>query len=202
MATLIIPLFPLEVVLFPGVWLPLHIFEPRYREMIGWCLEQAAPFGIILEQGQKLERVGCTAGILGVIKKYPDGRMDISTQGEQRFQVENVLSDRAYDRASVIFFDDDAGPQPSPSLVAEATALYEKIADEIPRGKPPAFDRSPARVSFGIAAALHLDLALKQKLLEMRAEVARLELLISEMSQWLPRIERARKAGGGNGHFH
>lgn len=202
MATAIIPLFPLEVVLLPGAWLPLHIFEPRYKEMMGWCLQQAAPFGIILEQGQKLERVGCTASILGVVKKYPDGRMDISTQGEQRFQVENVLSDRAYHRASVIFFDDDAGPPPSPSLVARASALYEKIADEIARGKPQAFDRSPARVSFEIAAALPFDLELKQKLLEMRAEGARLELLISEMSQWLPRMERARKAAGGNGHFH
>ena len=80
-------LFPLEVVLFPGAPLPLHIFEPRYKEMISECLEQKRPFGMVRAQKDSLAEVGCTAVILNVFKKYEDGRLDIATQGKQRFEI-------------------------------------------------------------------------------------------------------------------
>src|SRR5258706_5955061 len=72
--TMLIPLFPLDLVLLPGVPLPLHIFEPRYKEMITECLEQKKHFGLIRNREEVLATVGCTAEILQVLKKHPDGR--------------------------------------------------------------------------------------------------------------------------------
>ena len=82
-----IPLFPLNVVLFPGEQLPLHIFEPRYRRMVRECLETKSPFGMLLALPNGIVRVGCSAEIVDVIKRYEDGRMDILTVGREPFRV-------------------------------------------------------------------------------------------------------------------
>jgi Lon protease-like protein len=79
-----IPLFPLEVVLFPGAALPLHIFESRYKEMIGECLAGKSAFGVVRAQREGLAVIGCTAEIIRILEKYPDGRLDILCQGSQR----------------------------------------------------------------------------------------------------------------------
>ena len=79
----LIPLFPLDVVLFPGTPLPLHIFEPRYKEMIAECRAQDRPFGVVRALEQGLADVGCTAEIVTVVKEYPDGRLDLVVEGRQ-----------------------------------------------------------------------------------------------------------------------
>src|SRR5260370_8468921 len=76
-----IPLFPLNVVLLPGAELPLHIFEPRYREMVKTCLEEKSEFGLLLSLPKGLARVGCTADIKAVVQRYQDARMDVLTAG-------------------------------------------------------------------------------------------------------------------------
>ena len=78
----IIPLFPLGVVLLPQMELPLHIFEERYKVMINECLEQEREFGVVHYDGTDIRSIGCTAKILGVVKHYEDGRMDIVTRGK------------------------------------------------------------------------------------------------------------------------
>jgi len=83
----LLPLFPLEVVLFPGVPLPLHIFEPRYKEMIGECRTNQTPFGVIRALEQGIAEVGCTAEIVSVTKEYADGRLDLVAEGRKRFEV-------------------------------------------------------------------------------------------------------------------
>ena len=96
-----LPLFPLNVVLFPGMMLPLHIFEPRYQEMIDYCLEKKRPFGVVLIEratGRRARRcpiVGTTARIRRV-KRQEDGRMDIQTVGVQRFRIEELDYSQAY----------------------------------------------------------------------------------------------------------
>src|SRR5947208_4835371 len=85
--SILLPLFPLDMVLLPGVPLPLHIFEPRYREMISECLAQEKPFGVVRVKEEGVAEIGCTAEIITVTKKYPDGRMDIVTEGRERFEV-------------------------------------------------------------------------------------------------------------------
>ena len=77
----LLPLFPLDVVLFSGTPLPLHIFEPRYREMISECLDRKKSFGVVRAKEEGVVEIGCTAEIITVTKKYPDGRLDIVTGG-------------------------------------------------------------------------------------------------------------------------
>jgi Lon protease-like protein len=102
----IIPLFPLEVVLMPSMPLPLHIFEGRYKLMIGECLEQQREFGVIYQKGSDMKKIGCTARIVQVLKRFDDGRLDIMTQGANRFKIESINSERPYLQAKVVHFDD------------------------------------------------------------------------------------------------
>ena len=103
----LLPLFPLDLVLLPGTPLPLHIFEPRYREMISECLDHSQHFGVIRGKEQELAEIGCTAEILTVTKKYPDGRMDIVTEGRSRFEVIQLNQERSFLRAEVLFLEDN-----------------------------------------------------------------------------------------------
>src|SRR6202022_2712334 len=85
-----ISLFPLNVVLLPGAILPLHIFEPRYRQMVRGCLEQKCEFGVLLALPKGIVRVGCTAEVTEVVKRYNDGRMDITTVGPSPFGIRGL----------------------------------------------------------------------------------------------------------------
>jgi Lon protease-like protein len=92
----LIPLFPLDVVLFPGTPLELHIFEPRYKEMIGECRAQNRQFGVIRAVEQVLAEVGCMAEIVTVVKEYSDGRLDLVTEGRRRFELLGVNQERSF----------------------------------------------------------------------------------------------------------
>ena len=106
-----IPLFPLDVVLFPGTALPLHIFEGRYKEMIGECLAQKSAFGVVRAQREGLAVIGCTARIVRVLETYDDGRLDLLCQGSDRFEIENLDNSRSFLQAEVDFFGDEALPR-------------------------------------------------------------------------------------------
>src|SRR5260370_33320008 len=82
-----IPLFPLDVVLLPGAALPLHIFEPRYKKMIGRCIVQKLEFGMSYDTGQNVAAIGCTAEMVQKMKQYPDGRMAVLTRGRAPFRL-------------------------------------------------------------------------------------------------------------------
>jgi Lon protease-like protein len=102
-----VPLFPLGVVLLPEMLLPLHIFEERYRLMISECLIENRPFGIVLFDGAAIRSVGCMAAIKEVTRRYDDGRMDIITQGKDRFVIHEIIEEKPYMEARVVFFDDE-----------------------------------------------------------------------------------------------
>lgn len=103
----IIPIFPLKLVLLPETTLALHIFEPKYKEMIKYCIDEQVEFGIINSDGQEIEKVGCTANLSKIIKTYEDGRMDILTRGHQRFKINELSEEESYLQASVDYFDDE-----------------------------------------------------------------------------------------------
>jgi Lon protease-like protein len=104
----LLPIFPLELVLLPGTSLPLHIFEPRYREMIGECLEAKKPFGVVrAKDNEGMAAIGCTAEIVKLVKRYEDGRMDILTIGRRRFEITEVHRERNFLQAEVMFLDDE-----------------------------------------------------------------------------------------------
>jgi Lon protease-like protein len=198
----LLPLFPLDLVLLPGIPLPLHIFEPRYREMIAHCLESKEPFGVVRAQEQGFENVGCTAEILTVTKQYEDGRMDIVTQGRDRFEVMLLNEERSYLQAEVMLLTDDAA-QATSEEIALAVKLHGEIltlAGAVPESVQ---DVEGTLVSFHLAGSLPLDLEFKQQLLAMKSEPERLRVLISYFESILPNLRRAvhvRRKAGGNGH--
>jgi Lon protease-like protein len=199
----LIPLFPLDVVLFPGAPLPLHIFEPRYKEMIGECLAQHCPFGVIRAVEQGLAEVGCTAEIVTVVKQYEDGRLDLVTEGRRRFELLRVNEERSFLRGEIILIDDEPGTatQQDRSRAIELHAQLLGIAG----AKQDLSAADMSALSFSLAGTLPLDLDFKQKLLALRSEPERLLLLIQYFETIIPNIQRAmhaRQKAGGNGHVH
>src|SRR5262249_57380855 len=97
-----IPLFPLNVVLLPGAALPLHIFEPRYWQMIRDCLDHKTEFGLLLSLPKGIVRVGCTAEVMNVLKRYDDGRMDIVTVGRTPFRIVELLNPEAFEAEGLL----------------------------------------------------------------------------------------------------
>ncbi|MBM3767842.1 MAG: ATP-dependent protease La domain-containing protein, partial [Acidobacteria bacterium] len=130
----LLPLFPLGVVLFPRTDLPLHIFEDRYKKMIGELLESTREFGIVLTMEKGIASVGCTARITNVTKTYDDGRMDIETTGYRRFEVEQLDEEEDYLRGRVEFFDDEDGTPPVEANAAKAIRGYYATR-ALPSGK-------------------------------------------------------------------
>ncbi|HVI08094.1 MAG TPA: LON peptidase substrate-binding domain-containing protein [Candidatus Binatia bacterium] len=199
----LIPLFPLDVVLFPGTPLPLHIFEPRYKEMVGECLAEHRNFGVIRSLEQGLADVGCTAEIVTVVKEYPDGRLDLVTEGRRRFEVVRVNEERSFLRAEVLMLEDGPG-SPTQQDTDRAVRLHSEILS-IAGARQDLSAADPSSLSFYLAGSLPLDLDFKQKLLALRSEPERLLLLISYLETIIPNLRRAataRQRAGGNGHVH
>jgi hypothetical protein len=102
-----IPLFPLNMVLFPGNSLPLHIFEDRYKQMIRRSMDDRTPFGIVLATDDGLARIGCTAEVVQLLKTYDDGRMDIETVGLFPFRINEIHQENPLVEATVEPLEDD-----------------------------------------------------------------------------------------------
>lgn len=196
----LLPLFPLELVLFPGAPLPLHIFEPRYKELVTECIKQKVPFGLVRSKENALAEVGCTAVIVQVSKKYDDGRLDIVTQGKQRFAIKQLDQERSFLRGEVLFFDDE------PSQVTNDEAktviqLHQQLFAVL--GQPAEVEPSFPSLSFQLAHELPVDLDFKQSILEMKSEAERIETLIEYYRATIPKVEltlKARDMASGNGH--
>ena len=198
-----IPLFPLDVVLFPGEPLPLHIFEERYKEMIGLCLSDDSAFGIVRAQQDGLAVIGCTARISRVMHRYDDGRMDILCRGERRFEIEMLENVRAYLEAQVDFFDDEEETTPR-SLKEECLALHFETMElagfesaEIPTNLD-------GPISFLLASSLPADLGFKQQLLNNRSDAKRTEYLLEFYQAILPKLRAGaagKKTAAHNGHI-
>ena len=117
--TIEIPLFPLPIVLFPGMHLPLHIYEEHYKKMIGDCLKSETEFGILLLNNGQLSNVGCTAKVTQIYKQYVDGKLDILTEGKHRFHVLELLQRNEYLEATIEYFDDENDDVPDDLALAE-----------------------------------------------------------------------------------
>lgn len=199
----LLPLFPLEVVLFPGTPLPLHIFEPRYKEMISECLAGHRTFGVVRALEQGLADVGCTAEIITVVKEYPDGRLDLVAEGRKRFEVVRVNQERSFLQAEVLMIADEPGSS-SQADSARAVALHSELL-AIAGAQQDLSAADPLLLSFYLAGSLPLDLDFKQKLLSLRSEAERILLLTSYLEILIPNLRRAasaREKAGGNGHVH
>ncbi len=199
----LLPIFPLELVLFPGAPLPLHIFEPRYREMITECMKQKKPFGLVRARENAVAEVGCTAVVVNISKQYEDGRMDIDTRGKQRFSIVELNHDRPFLQAEVTWFDDDEPAQPTEAEKETAIELHEQFLEVL--GQSAEVDRTNLLISFELARELPVDLDFKQTILEMKSETERIETLVEYYRATIPRLEknmRAREKASTNGHVH
>lgn len=203
-----IPLFPLNVVLLPGADLPLHIFEPRYRQMVGHCLEEKCEFGILLALPKGIVRVGCTAQIVEVVRRYNDGRMDILAVGREPFRIVELLNDDAYAQEELLeghvdYLEDRERPidqRTQRELVELYDICHTLIYADYPKNVKP--DVSQA-LSYLIAATLPMDLLWKQQVLELRCEADRQERLVCYLRSWAPhlqKLEKAKASSAGNGH--
>ena len=202
MPSRLLPLFPLQVVVFPRTHLPLHIFEERYKEMVGNALRDQSEFGIVLAKEDGIVNAGCTVVVEKVLKSYSDGRMDILTCGRRRFEVVMLNEEKDYLRGEVEFFDDDDGtPAPLESqhmALTQYKSLLESGAMQPPMAEP---DLEDPQLSFQLAQGLQ-DVDFLSTLLRTRSETQRLRELNEFLSQYIPRqrhIAHVRQVAPRNG---
>ncbi len=207
----LLPLFPLDLVLLPEEPLPLHIFEDRYKTMIGECLKAKEAgngqeeFGLVRVKEKALSPVGCTARVVSVTHKYEDGRMDILTVGKRRFEILTTNEDRPYLRGAVDYFDDDGPDAPGDAEAEDAIEQFREALRRLRQSAemPVHLPRPYRYLSFRMAAALPFDLDFKQRLLLMRREAERLDLVRRAMDAFLNQLDQlqeSQKKAGGNGH--
>ena len=204
----LLPLFPLQVVLLPGSTLPLHIFEDRYKEMIGEVLRDKLEFGVVLASEKGLVNTGCSATVDRVLREYPDGRLDILTRGRRRFEVLLLNDERAFLRGAVEFFDDDeANDEVEPAgqdLLRNVIAGYNELQSLSSKDLLDPSGASDPRLSFRLAQEVP-DLSFRQTLLAMRSEAERIRRIADFLPGFLARHRKAqhtKNVAGHNGHGH
>ena len=185
---MLIPLFPLKLVLLPGTELPLHIFEERYKEMIAEAIRDQTVFGVVLAMDRGVVNLGCTARVEKVLDESADGQMDIVTIGESRFEIAALNQDRNFLQAEVNLFADaesEASPELRERVIAAFREAFPASADEWPFR----VDFQHPQLSFQLAQGIP-DVEFKQQLLATRSEPVRLR----KLSDYLPTYQRRQAA--------
>jgi Lon protease-like protein len=201
MPSRLIPLFPLNVVVFPRTRLPLHIFEDRYKEMVGDAIRDESEFGIVLAKEEGIVNAGCTVKVEKVINMYPDGRMDIVACGSRRFEIVGLNEEKDYLQGEVHFFDDDDFAPTPGELRDQALAHYrdlDALSNKRDHDEP---NMADPQLSFQLAQAVP-DLDFLHGLLRQRSETQRLKELNHYLAEYIPRqrtIERMRELAPTNG---
>jgi Lon protease-like protein len=202
MHDLLLPLFPLEVVLLPGTPMPLHIFEDRYKEMIGASIRDNSEFGMVLAGQKGILNIGCTATVEHVVTRYEDGRMDIVITGKRRFEVLLLDQEKEYLRASVSFFDDEDMEAAPVELRAMAIAGLNALRDAGEKEQVVMPDHRDPQLSFKIAYFIP-ELSFRQMMLSLRSETDRLKKLSEYLPEYVAKVRRTthvKKVAPRNGH--
>jgi Lon protease-like protein len=198
----LLPLFPLQLVLLPGGELPLHIFEDRYKEMIGEVMRERHEFGVVLASEKGIVNTGCTATVDKVLRRYSDGRLDIVARGRRRFEILLLNDERSFLRGSVDFFDDELVLPVSPEVrnraiegfnALQALSSHEPLGDEALKNP---------QLSFLLAEPVP-DLGFRQALLSTRSEAERLRQIADFLPSYVvkqKRIQHVKEIAPRNGH--
>ena len=186
-------LFPLALVLLPGERMPLHIFEPRYKELIGECLAEERPFGIVLADDSGLREVGTEASVIEVLERFDDGRLNVVIEGRERFRVVEMTSGRSFQTGEVEGVADehvDVDEQDAERAMELFRELRELVGSDV---EEPEID-DPA-LSFALASRVDFGLDPKQRLLELTSETERLMIVIELLEGALAAVreEQARR---------
>jgi Lon protease-like protein len=197
------PLFPLGLVALPSELIPLHIFEERYKTMIGRCLEEESEFGIVWLADDGLRTVGCACEIAEVLERLPDGRINLIARGTRPFRIDARQEELPYPAGAVEFLDDQL-EDPDLELSEGAHEAYAELVEQ-------ATDRTPdpaeisAMTAYQMAATVEFGLDAKQGLLDLRSEAARLKLVTRLFRAAIKRldfVERAQARARSNGKVH
>jgi Lon protease-like protein len=194
------PLFPLGLVALPSEFIPLHIFEARYRTMIADCLERERELGIVWLSDEELKPVGCAVAIERVLERMEDGRMNILTRGTRPFRLIERQDDLAYPAGIVEFLADREEERDAAAEQAARDAYAELVREAT--DNEPELERIAGMSAYDMAATVDFGLEAKQGLLELRSENARLRLLARLMRAALKRLEfvdRAQTRARSNG---
>ncbi len=198
-----LPLFPLELVLYPDEVIPLHIFEPRYKAMVRDCLAGDQLFGVVLVNEGHMSEVGCIAEIREILRTYPDGRMDISVVGKSRFRVRKVIDDKEYmlcDADPLV----DSSEQIDADTLQRVITQHMKLLEVAGHKVRPTIYQGVDRISYLIARNAGLNLIQKQQVLERQSENERIQYLVTFLEAFIPRVqemEQLRTKIRSNGHF-
>lgn len=199
-----LPLFPLNLVVYPNEKLNLHIFEPRYRQLVSECLEEKTTFGIPAFISNKIESYGTEMRIVALNQQYEDGRMDIETQGICIFKMltfNNPYQDKLYAGGEVetVELIEDASEEVFTELVEELKQLYELLQLNLDLNF-----KSYRFLSFEMAHKVGLSIEQEYELLTITSESERQSYLLSHLKKAIPVIsemERTKKRVRMNGHF-
>lgn len=198
----LLPLFPLQVVLFPRTPLPLHIFEDRYKEMINEAVRDHSEFGVVLATDKGIVNTGCTAVVERVLKQYPDGRMDILCVGRRRFELLRLDDERSFLRGAVQFFDDEDFESTEAGARQKAIEGYNELQRLTPSPALLEPELSDPQLSFQLAQPLP-ELDFRQTLLATRSEAERMRQLAEYLPGYLARqrkIAHVKEIAPRNGH--
>ncbi|MGC8548094.1 MAG: LON peptidase substrate-binding domain-containing protein [Acidobacteriaceae bacterium] len=196
-----IPLFPLDVVLFPNSPLPLHIFEERYREMFRECMEASLEFGVVRAQEDGMAVVGCTASIGEVLQRYPDGRFDVMCRGQRRFEIEMLDDSRPYLQAEIDWLPDE-NPEATRAEREACAAMHFEVVELTNIDLPmPALDLDRP-IAYALASVLPVDLDFQQQMLATRSDAARTRKLSEFYHELLSQLRSAglHRKVSSNGH--
>ena len=196
----LIPLFPLQVVVFPRTPLPLHIFEERYKEMVGEAIRANSEFGVVLARDEGILNAGCTVVVEKLLQMHPDGRMDILTRGRRRFEIASLNEEKSYLQAEVEFYDDDDFAPTPDDLREQALSSFQELSTvaSAEHGEP---DLKDPQLSFQLAQSIP-DLDFLHTLLRQRSEAGRLKQLNEYLAEFIPRqrnIQRVKHLAPTNG---
>lgn len=197
----LLPLFPLQLVLFPKTTLPLHVFEERYKEMIGEAIAEGREFGVVQAGERGIVNTGCTATVQSVLKTYPDGRMDILAVGRRRFEIFGLNDEKPYLRGTVDFFDDEDFDPVPPETQKKALDVFEDLR-ELKSGEIEPPDAKDPQLSFQLAQPVP-DLDFRQLLLATRSEAERMKQVADFLSSYVPKeraVSHMRETAPRNGH--
>jgi Lon protease-like protein len=203
MAGLELPIFELPLVLLPGEKVPLHIFEDRYKRMVGTAIEQEELFGIVLRDDDGARSIGCTARI-DEVERLDDGRMNIVVSGESPFKVLDRFESPEYPAGEVELLPEDEVPPVDEDSANAAREAFAELAERA-TGERPDPDELSAASAYAIAARIELPADTKQRLLELRDEDERMTLLanaLGAVERALERAEEAAERASSNGKVH
>jgi Lon protease-like protein len=197
------PLFPLGIVALPHELVPLHIFEERYRTMIGECIERRSEFGIVWAQEDGMRPIGCAVEVTEILERMEDGRMNILSRGTRPFRIVAEQDDLPYPAATVEFLL-DREEEPEAGAATDAHEAYNELVEEA-TDRTLAPDELRGMTAYAMAATVDFGLEAKQGLLDLRSENARLRLvarLFRAAVKRLDFIERAQERARSNGKVH